>query len=124
MSNANDLVDPRGRPLIQEVNLIVIKEPKSIRLPKELLSGISQVTHCAVIELPLSCELMKGDIAEKEMESTHSGIHAISGLPDINFNKEELSTLYAAMRYLCERTSPSDGSGEVKLMKRLKKVAA
>ncbi|MBU2051356.1 MAG: hypothetical protein KKH61_20605 [Gammaproteobacteria bacterium] len=122
MPDIKELVGPQGQPLHIEQKLIVIKVPKGVHIDPRLFAGISQVTGCAVVELPMACELMMGDLAAKEMASVHTAIHAISELPVINFTKEELSTLYSAMRYLCERTAPTEGSKEVLLLKQIKKA--
>jgi len=121
MASAKDLISPAGQPLIREPNLIVIKHPRSTHLNPNLIVGLSQATRCAVIELPMDSELMMGEIAQKELYSIHSAIHAVSQVPDINFTKEEMSVLYAALRYLCEHTAPTEGSSEVKLMKTIKR---
>jgi len=36
---------------------------------------------------------MMGNLALKELNSTHIGIHAILGLIDVNFTREELSCI-------------------------------
>ena len=123
MPDPKDLVNLQGRPLFKVPNLIVIKIPKGTRLPEQMIMGLSKVTGCAIVELPLSCELMMGEMAQKEMDSMHHAIHAISELPDINFNNKEITILYSAMRYMCEKTNPGEHSAEVILLRSIKKFA-
>jgi hypothetical protein len=73
------------------------------------------------MELPMSADLMMGDVAEKEMIAVHTAIHAIAQLPAINFEQKELNLLYGAMRFLCEKTNPGETSEQVVLLRRIKK---
>lgn len=121
MTDKDKLVDASGQPLFPEKKVIVIKTPKGSKLHPQLYSDISKVTGCAVLDLPMDSELIMGELAEKEILSLHHAIHAILGLPDETFNEEEIRIIYGALIFLCERTSPGDGSKEVKLLKSLKK---
>ena len=120
MNGTKNLVSASGQPLISEPKLIVLKRPRDIHLDPRMVQGLAVATHCSVIELPMDAELMMGELASKELDSVHHAIHHITGIPDINFTKSDLQTLYSAMRFLCEKTSPTDGSNEVILMKRIK----
>ncbi len=122
MPDPKDLVSPSGKPLIQERKVIVIKKPKQVRIHPQLYSDLNQMTGCAVLELPMDSEFMMGELAVKELESLHHGIHAILELPDAIFVKEELTVFYEALRYLCEKTAPGDNSKEVALLKKTKKL--
>jgi hypothetical protein len=124
MADAKELVSPSGHPLIPEPNLIVLKTPRNITLNQRILSSLSNLTHCAIVQLPMDSEILMGKVAQDELRSLHSAIHAIEQLPYIKFNKEELKVLYAALRYLCEKTAPTEESNEVRLMKQVKKFAA
>ncbi len=123
MPDPRDLVNVSGRPLIQEKKLIALKVPRGIRIDPKLYTDISRLTGCAVIELPMDCEVMMGELAGKELVSLHHAIHAILGQPDFSPDESEIKVLYSAMRFLCEKTHPSDGSAEVHLMKKLKPFA-
>ena len=124
MADARDLVSTSGKPLFKEPNIIVVKCPRSVHIDQRILQEICRLTGCIILNLPMDAEFMMGTVAEKEMLSIHSAIHAITQIPEANFTKEELKVLYAAMRYLCEHTTPTEGSPEVKLMKTIKKYVA
>lgn len=119
MPKAGDLVGPTGQPLIPERNIVVVKTPKGTNLHPQLLDAIGMATKCSVIQLPLDAEFMMGELAAKEVESIHHGIHAIFDIPDIGFLEEELAIIYAALRYLCEKTDPGDNSKEVAMLKKV-----
>lgn len=122
MPDPHDLVSASGKPLIQERKLIVIKVPRGVKINPKLILDIAKLTGCAVIEIPMDCEVMMGDLAFKELESLHHAIHAILEVPDATYSKEELKVIYSAMKYLCEKTAPGDNSLEVKTLKKTKKA--
>jgi len=68
----------------------------------------------------MDSEFLMGSIAVKEIESIHHGIHNILRQPDVVFSQDEVKLTYAALRYLCEKTSPGDSSKEVTLLKKIK----
>lgn len=123
MADAKDLVSPSGQPLIPEKKVVVVKVPKGTNIPPHYLGTISKLTGCGVLTLPMDAEFMMGELAVKELESLHHGIHAILQLPDAVFTKEELYIFYGALRHLCEKTAPGDNSKEVALLKKTKKLA-
>ena len=116
------LVGPGGETLHREPQFIVIKSSRNLQLPQQVIQGIAQVSQMSVIELPLSSELMMGDLAAREIDSAHTAIHAIIEEPAVNFSGSDIKLLHKAMCFLCEQTGPKDGSAEVKLMKELKKM--
>ena len=72
-----------------------------------------------MMNLPVG-EVLQQGIAVKEIESIHHGIHAILAQPDVVLSQDELSLIYAALRYLCEKTSPAGSSKEVAILKKIK----
>lgn len=119
---SKELLGPDGKPIHKERKLIVIKTPRGVNLDPQLYGQISAVTGCAVIQLPMTCEVMDGDLAAKELESLHTAIHAINNSPAVEFSGSDLSVLYSALRFLCEKTQPGDKSKEVALLKQIKQV--
>lgn len=122
MPNPSDLISPSGQPLIPERKVIVIKSPRGIHIHPQLIEGLSKATGCSVINLPMDCEFMMGDLAVKELKSLHHGIHHILEVPDVVLSDTELKVMYAMARFLCERTQPEDGSQEVVLLHKLGKI--
>jgi len=114
------LVDPTGKPIFTEPKLVVVKTPKGVQLPPQAIEAVAQMSGCSVVNLPMDCEIVMGELALRELKSIHHAIHAILEIPDAVFDKEEMNTLYAAMKYLCEKTEPGDGSKEVALVKKVK----
>lgn len=115
------LVGPQGQQLHKEQKLIVIKVPKGgIPLSPQIPAMLSKQTGCAVIILPMDSSLFQGDLARQELDHLHASIHVIIDLPAIDFQRDDLDILYGALRYICEKTKPGDGSAQVKLMKRIK----
>lgn len=74
--NSGKLVDMAGRPLTPEPRIVVIKVPKDVVLPPQLLSRLSQLLKVTVIELPMSCEVLEGKLALGELQAIHANIHA------------------------------------------------
>ena len=122
MPDPRDLVSPSGQPLIKEHKLIIVKVPRGVHLPPDLMMQISKVTNCASMELPMDCEVMMGELAAKELESLHSAIHAILQTPNVPVSKTEVNILYSSMKFLCEKTNPGDNSKEVALLHKIKKI--
>ena len=122
MDNKRGLVDSTGKPIFTEPKMAVIKTPRGLQLPPQVMEAIGKMSGCSVINVPMDCEIMMGELAVKELESLHHGIHAILEIPDTVFDKEEVKTLYAAMKYLCEKTEPGNNSKEVALVKKVKKL--
>jgi len=116
------LVDPTGKPIFTEPKMVVIKTPREVQLPPQILEVVGKMSGCSVIILPMDCEIMMGELALKELKSVHHGIHAILEIPDAVFDKEETDILYAALRFLCDHTQPGDGSKEVALVKKVKEL--
>jgi len=123
MDRKKGIVDPTGKPIFTEPKLAVIKVPRGVSLPPQVLEAIGQMSGCSVINVPMDCEIMMGELALKELNSLHHGIHAILEVPDAVFDKEETDILYAALKFLCDHTQPGDGSKEVALVKKVKKLA-
>ncbi len=73
--NADKLVDMSGKPLVPEPHMVVIKVPKDVVLPPQLLSRLSQLLKVTVVELPMSCEVLEGKLAVGELQAIHSNIH-------------------------------------------------
>src|SRR4030042_6283659 len=96
MADARDLVSTSGKPLIKEPNIIVVKCPRSVHIDRRILQEICRLTGSVILDLPMDAEFMMGTVAEKEMTSIHSAIHAITQIPEATFTKEELKALYEA----------------------------
>jgi len=79
------LLGPGGQPLKkdkEEPRIIVLKHPMNVGINPRLATQISESTRCSVIILPMDSELMMGELAKKEIESMHKGIHAILQIPE------------------------------------------
>jgi len=122
VDNRRGIVGPTGKPIFTEPKLAVIKTPRGVQLSPQAIEAVGQMSGCSVINVPMDCEILMGELALKELESLHHGIHAILEVPDAVFDKEETDILYAALKYLCEKTEPGDGSKEVALVKKVKKL--
>jgi len=116
--STDELIRPDGKPLVTQPKVIVIKSERPLN--QQFLQYISQTTKCAVIELPMECELIMGRMAVKSIDSIHTGIHAITQLPSVHFTNDEITIIYKALCFLCEHTQPPDNSPEIKIMKSLK----
>lgn len=82
--NGDGLVKPDGTPLVKEPRLIVLKQPKGIRLNQQAITQLCKMTGCDVFIVPMDCEIMMGKIALQELESIHRGIHAILELGPVD----------------------------------------
>lgn len=120
MDRKKGLVGPTGAPIFTEPKMAVIKTPRGVQLPPQAVEAVAQMSGCSVINLPMDCEIMMGELAVKELKSVHHAIHAILEVPDAVFDKEEMTVLYAALKFLCDHTQPGDGSKEVALIKKVK----
>lgn len=120
MPDPRDLVGPGGKPLIKQKQLLVIKAPKGVKLSPALPGALSKETGCAVCVMPMDSEILYGDLAAEELRFLHASIHAATDLPAIDFQLPDLEVLYGALKYVCEKTQPGDGSAQVKLLKRIK----
>lgn len=119
MAESDKLVGTDGRPLIKEPKLIVVKRPRGMKLTPGLISGLANATGCNVAEIPLDADIMMGRTAYEELVSIHQAIHAILQITIPEFSEGELSALYNALKFLCDRTHPKASSPEVLLAKRL-----
>lgn len=124
MADAKDLVGVSGRPLVKERKVAVVKVPKGVHIHPSIYEGISRMTGCAVLELPMDCEFMMGELAVKELESLHHAIHNILEQPDIVLSREELTVFHDALGFLCEKTSPGNSSKELTLLRKIKKLVS
>mgnify|MGYP001592179968 CR=1 FL=1 len=81
---ANKLFGADGRPISSKpAGIAVLKIPKGVPPPSpQGMQAIVAVTRCNVIIIPMDCELMMGEIAEKELKSIHIGIHQILGIEE------------------------------------------
>ena len=78
MSNGHkQLLGPQGETLYEEQKLIVLKQPRGVNIQPVVVKGLSDMTKCAVIVLPMDSEIIMGELARKELDSIHTGIHAI-----------------------------------------------
>lgn len=91
--NKPELLGPSGQPLFKEAKLIVMKLPRGVKIHPRIIGELSKHSGCNIITLPMDSELMMGNLAVQELNSTHAGIHAILGLVNINFTKEELQLI-------------------------------
>lgn len=119
MPDPNDLLGPDGKQLHKEPNLIVLKYPKKNPVNPQLIVGLGKQTGCNVISMPMNSELMMGELAMKEIVSTHSGVHAILQLPFIHFAKSELETIRSALNYVVKQINAKPGSAEEILSTRI-----
>ena len=69
------LVDMSGSPLIPEPKLLVVKTPKDMVLPPQVLTRLGQLLKVTVIEVPMSCEVLDGKLALGELKVIHANIH-------------------------------------------------
>lgn len=92
--NKPGLLGPSGQPLFKEAKLIVMKLPRGIKIHPQIIGQLSKQSGCNIITLPMDSELMMGNLAVQELNSTHAGIHAILGLVNVNFTKEELHLIH------------------------------
>ena len=113
------LVDPQGQPLIKERKLVVVKIPKGAKMPAQVIEFIAKQTGYDVITLPMTSEILMGNMAGNELMASHSSIHAVLGIPQLNFTMPELNIIRNAVEFLCRQTAPSDDGPEVALLKRL-----
>ena len=87
------LVGPSGQPLFKEPKLIVMKLPQGTQIHPKMIAQLCKQSGCNIITLPMDSELMMGKLATQELNSTHIGIHAILGLVNVNFTREELQLI-------------------------------
>ena len=121
--NKPELLGPSGQPLFKEAKLIVMKLPKGVKIHPQIIGHLSKHSGCNVITLPMDSELMMGNLAVNELNSTHTGIHAILGLVNVNFTKEELHLIH---HYITTVNEPPLGATKaaVELIKKVEQVLA
>jgi len=121
--NEPELLGPSGQPLRKEFKLIVMKLPKGVKIHPQIIGQLSKHSGCNVITLPMDSELMMGNLALQELNSTHTGIHAILNLTDINFTKEELHLIH---HYITTVNEPPLGATKaaIELIKKVEQVIA
>ena len=119
--NKPELLGPSGQPLFKEAKLIVMKLPRGVKIHPRIIGELSKHSGCNIITLPMDSELMMGNLALQELNSTHTGIHAILGLPNINFNREELHLIH---RYTTTANVPPLGAEKAatELIKKVEQV--
>ena len=125
MSDSDKLVNAKGQPLIQDMKLVVMKFPKNSAIPSpQAVQHLVQVLGpgYVIFITPMDSEILMGELAKKEMISLHHACHAILEVPDIHFTKQELPILLSALKYVCDKTHPGEGSSEVDLLRRIKKL--
>ena len=98
-NNGPHLVGPHGEQLHPTTpKLIVIKQPKGVKINPQIAAMTGKQTGCNVIVIPMDCELMMGELALKQIMSTHIGIHAVLDLPNIHFDKPELECILHGLK--------------------------
>lgn len=84
MPNGNGdsrLLGPGGRPINPPPhNVIVIKS--SPPLTQQFVQSIAKATGCSIINIPLTCEYLSGDLAIAELEALHNLIHSFLNYED------------------------------------------
>lgn len=115
-----ELVSASGQPLIKEVNLIVLKSEQPIS--KELANSISSLTKCAVVNLPMNTELLKGNTAAKELSFIHNMVHAVMQLPPISFDPNELNIVKKALDYTIRSMHIDRNAAEGRLLGKISEV--
>jgi hypothetical protein len=63
-----------------------------------------------------------GRLAQTELNSMHTALHAINSQPNINFSKEEIVILQKAMQFLIIQTGLAESTPEANLYKTLNTI--
>lgn len=123
MPGADDLVRQDGSPLVRQPKVLALKQPVSSKpFHPNFIQNLSKLTGCAVIVIPFDHEILMGKVAAENLESLHSGIHAIFNLPAGNFSTEELKVISCAIDYVIRNCDPGPDSTEVKLADKIGKL--
>ena len=62
--------------------LIILKTPGGKAPSHQIMEMFMQATHSNIIVMPYEHEIMMGEIAQKQLVSMHSAIHAILGIEE------------------------------------------